>query len=178
MDYAIVLYFDTATEEIFTQIIKAIANSVHNQNASYMLEHKIPPHITVSFFHADDIDEVVCVLNDSHLGFTAGDIFWGTLGTFVPNVLFAAPVLNEYLLNTCTTINKLLKNRVNLHRFYLPYQWVPHTTLATKLNQDELIMAFDIASKHFTSFGGKSNRIALVECNPYKEVRTWDLFAT
>ena len=172
MDYAVVLYFDAVTEERFFEIIKAIAES---QGESYMLDKKIPPHITISFFRTEKIDEIISLLDKHYLDFTTGNIYWATLGTFIPEVLFAAPVLNEYLLNACISAKQLIGNFVDFNAFYLPYQWVPHTTLATKLNQIELNKAFDIATRKFTAFGGNSDRIVLAECNPYKEVKIWNL---
>jgi 2'-5' RNA ligase len=172
MDYAVVLYFDDATEERFNKIIKAVSES---QEESYMLDKKIPPHITISFFRTEKIDEIVGILNQRHLDFTMGNIYWATLGAFIPEVLFAAPVLSDYLLNACISANLLFKDFADFNVFYLPYQWVPHTTLATKLSQIELNKAFEIATKNFTAFGGKSSKIVLVECNPYREIKTWDL---
>ena len=174
MDYAITLYFDKTTEDYFSNIITAIA---HSGVSNYMVDTKISPHITISFFSTEQIERIKNTLDDNLSVFTAGDINWASLGAFVPQVLFAAPILNEYLLKACITANRITKPFAGSgdSGHYLPYQWIPHTTLAVKLNHSGLKTAFDIASQQFTPFRGRSERLALVECNPYNEIKIWRL---
>ena len=177
MDYAIALYFDKATADYFCNIINAIARSGGN---NYMVDTKIPPHITISFFCAEKIEQIEKIKNelDNNLAdFTAGDVIWTSLGIFVPAVIFAAPVLSEYLLNACINANKIVEpfSEVGDYGHYLPFNWVPHTALAVKLDQAGLKTAFDIASQQFNPISGRINRLVLAECNPYKEIAIWDL---
>lgn len=180
MDYAIILCFDNATETKFIEIINAIAHSGVN---NYILDSKIPPHITISYFTAERINDIVYVLDSHYSDFitkdhnTPGDIIWASLGAFVPEVLFAAPVLNEYLTNACAMANKLVEplSDIGDGGHYLPNRWVPHTTLAVSLTQDDLKTAFDKALELFSALSGRVNRLILAECDPYKEVKVWSL---
>jgi hypothetical protein len=174
MDYAIILCFDKDTESAFNNIIHSIADNVAN---SYMVDTKIPPHITIAACFTEEIEPVINRI-DKHISeFKSNDISWVSLGTFDTSVLFAAPVLNEHLLNDCINMNRLIKplSAPGLNGYYLPYHWVPHTSLAVQLKHDELKNAFDIALKQFAFISGKSNRILLAECNPYKEIKAWNL---
>jgi len=155
-------------------IINAIANTEVNK---YMIDTKIPPHITISFFCTEEIGKIQSMLDNHYSDFTVGNVTWASLGVFVPNVLFAAPVMNEYLLKACETANQLVKQFADIadDGHYLPNQWVPHTTLATKLNPDELKIAFNTALQHFSAFTGICNRLTLAQCNPFKKLKTWDL---
>jgi len=178
MDCAIVLRFDKDTEASFNNIIASIAAS---GVSSCMVDAKIPPHITVAGFSTDNANAIIEEL-DAHIAcFMAGNIVWPSLGAFVPRVLFAAPVLNEYLLNACIDANRLIApfSSIGDNGFYLPYQWVPHTTLATHLDNDGLKKAFELASRQFSFISGKSNRLVLVDCDAsstlYSEIKTWEV---
>ena len=171
------LCFDQNTESQFNNIFTSI---IDGGVSNYMVEAKVPPHITVAYFSADEIEPIINEM-DSHVSeFSTGNIIWASLGTFVPKVLFAAPVMNEYLLNTCINANRLIKplcENGEAGRFYLPYNWVPHTTLALDLDNESLKKAFGIVSQQFTFISGQGNRLLLVEAksNPYNIIKTWEL---
>jgi hypothetical protein len=176
MDYALCLVFDTETEEKFSNIINAIADSGAGR---YMADVKIPPHITVAFFQTEHIGQITGMLNESITAFPAGGIVWASLGAFVPACIFAAPVMTEYLQNACINANRLVApfSQPGDGGHYLPGQWVPHTALAVQLTTEGLKTAFDIAAQHFSFISGHATRLMLAECNPFKAVRTWDLEA-
>ena len=174
MDYAICLLFDNATETVFTNIINAIADGGTER---YMADTKIPPHITLAFFQTEQIERIIEMLTDNISTFPTSDIIWASLGAFIPQCIFAAPVMTEYLQNACVNANCLVApfSKPGDGGHYLPNQWVPHTALSVKLNPDGLKTAFDIAIQHFSFLHGRSTRLMLAECNPFKEVRVWDL---
>jgi len=175
MDYAIVLYFNDESEAKFNVLIEQVARKTNN----YMIDNKIPPHITISMFSTSDINKAEHVVS-SHIHefkeLTQCELLWVSIGAFVPQVLFAAPVMNQQLINACEMINRFLEPEIDsLNRYYQFNSWVPHTTLATKMTKDELICAVEVASLKFTPLSGYVNRIALARCNPYKELRVWKL---
>ena len=174
MDYAVVLYFDKETETYFHDIIVSIAES---GASNYMIDNKVIPHITIADFHTENIDNVINALEKGISDFKQGDVIWASLSSFVPRVLFAAPVMNEYLLNACVAINRIIKPLAPHcgNGQYLPFQWVPHTTLASRLDSESLSMAFNIASQRFSAIKGQCNKISLIQCSPVQEIKTWDL---
>ena len=176
LEYAVGLYFDEASESKFNRLIGQIAEGGVND---YMLEHRIAPHITLAYVSAEGAGALIEVLDKNIAGIHQGEIFWGSIGTFVPHVVYAAPVLNEYLHRLNVQINDLLRPVSEIPHgggaYYLPYQWVPHTALAVKMNQDELRTAFSVIVNEFAAFGGVAEKLFLAECNPFKGVRTWGL---
>ena len=175
MDYAVVLYFNKETEDKIQTIISKVADSGVN---SYMIDTKIPPHVTIGAFDSDYEENILIdKININIHRFQCGDIFWASIGVFNPNVIFLAPVLTEYILFLNKTINQELKTitRVGDRGYYLPNQWVPHTAIAIKLNQIELSKAFAVVQEEFVAFAGKVNRLALAKCNPYNEIKVWNL---
>jgi hypothetical protein len=142
-----------------------------------MLETKIPPHISIACFSTNLIEPIIDMISENLSTFKTGKIAWPSLGMFPPGILFAAPVLNEYLQNACIDANRLVEplSAVGERGLYLPYNWVPHTTLACQLGENGLIKAVDAALGQFSFIAGKTNRLQLAVCNPYIEVKTWDL---
>ena len=174
MEYAIILCFDDETESYFNTLIRSIFDC---GVSSYMIDEKIPPHICLAYFQTEAIDELANELEGYIASFKSCDIVWSSLGAFVPNVLFAAPVMSEYLLNSCIDFNRLIDpfSTPGQNGWYLPYQWVPHTTLANQLNNDGLKKAFDVVSQKFSFVSGKGTRLLLVECKPYKVIKAWNM---
>lgn len=177
MEYALMLCFDQNTEAHFKNIITSISDS---GVSSHMVDANIPPHITIATFDTENIDTVASEIDKNITNFKADNVVWVSLGTFIPSTLFAAPVMNEYLLNACISANTAIKafsTYGEMGRQYVPYNWVPHTTLAINLTKDMLKKAFNIASQKFTPVMGKCNRLLLAEwkSNPYEIVETWNL---
>ncbi|MCL2014968.1 MAG: 2'-5' RNA ligase family protein [Defluviitaleaceae bacterium] len=173
LEYVFVLSFDEKTENYFNDIVDFIAKS---GASSYMVDAKIQPHITIADFHTDNIATIINELENNICNFRAGFVRWGSIGSFVPQVLFAAPIVNEYLLNTCSKMNGFLKPLAShFGEHYLPLQWVPHTTLATRLDNDSLSKAFASVVQKFSPIEGECVRLELVQCNPYVEIKAWQL---
>ena len=174
MEYAIGLLFDEVTENRFNNIIRQTAL----KGISYMLDNQIAPHITIAGISTEHPQSIIDLIDNNVFNFNSGDIFWATIGVFIPQVIFAAPVLNEYLHNFNIRINELLKTvgSSENNRFYLPYNWIPHTTIALKMSLHELRLAFDVIMSEFKAFGGTTDRLILVPGDPSLEViKTWML---
>ena len=100
-----------------------------------------------------------------------------SFGIFNPSVLFLSPVFDNNLSNSNKNIINILNQIENIifNKFYIENNWVPHISLGVKLNENELLNGIKILSKCFKPIGIEINRIGLVECNPYKEIKIWDL---
>ena len=167
MEYAIGLYFDKASESKFNNLIQQMVQK----------GVKTTPHITLADVIAENAAPIIEMFDKNISSINKGGIFWGSIGVFMPLVIYAAPVLNEYLFGLNVQVNNLLKpvTEPGISGFYLPYNWIPHVTLASKMNQDEIKTAFNVAADEFIAFGGMAEKLFLAQCNPYKEIKTWDL---
>ncbi|GHT98935.1 hypothetical protein FACS1894142_5910 [Spirochaetia bacterium] len=175
MEYAVALYFDKTIEEKINSLILKIANDCGNK---YMVDNKIPPHITISLFQYDDIIAPIIKIIDENISwFKKGNISLVSIGIFNPNVLFIMPIVNNFLIKANRKITKLLESdkKINMDKNYIQNQWVPHISLAVKLNTDELINGIKTVINNYNAFGGEINRIVFSECNPYKEIKIWNL---
>jgi hypothetical protein len=172
-EYALSLYFDDNTAAQLQLLIDTAKNACGN---SYMTEPSvIPPHITFCYFKTESIDTVMPLIENEMVAVSQGDLCWVSLGAFSTAVLFAAPVFNEYLLDLCRQFNNLLIHHVELVDYYKPFSWMPHTTLATKLDKKQMVLAFDAAVARFNPFVGKTTHVNLARCERFTELKTWEL---
>jgi hypothetical protein len=172
-EYALSLYFDVDTSARLQSLIDTAKNACGN---SYMTEPSIiPPHITFCYIKTDSIDTIMPFIENKIAYVSQGELCWASLGAFSPSVLFAAPVLNEYLLELCTQFNDLLSPHVELVDYYKPFSWMPHTTLATKLSKEQMTLAFEAVSARFTPLVGKATHVNLAKCERFTELITWEL---
>lgn len=174
MQYAIVCYFDEETEKVIQKLIDRVAETSGNE---YMIHAKIPPHITVCSVDSQEEKQLISKMDDLMTNMDCGQVCWPSIGIFNPSVLFLTSVLNEYLHKLNQTINQKLMPvaKAGDNGNYLPFHWIPHTAIATRLTEEQLKKAFEVVQSEFTPFAGKINRFVLARSNPYKEVKIWEL---
>ena len=164
--YHISIYFDPHTTNRIQQYIRQIAK--HRGN-NFMLDHAVPPHITLSAFETRAEEEVISLLNSLLPNLSKGAIQWASVGFFFPHVIYLAPVLNEYLHTlSCQIYNGLSAlTDIRIRPCYQPFHWMPHATLGKQLTQEELHCAFLTMQNQFGMFSGEVTRIGLAKTNPY-----------
>ncbi len=177
--YLISIYFDEEANQKISSYMRKIAEVTGNYA---MIDGEVPPHITISSFDTDDEEAAKTVLMDllnivdEKEALTGGKVFFASVGSFVPRTLFLAPVLNEYLQNLQEVMYASLeehgRNSDNwkISRQYRPYSWFPHTTLAKKLEKEEIVRAFEMIQNEFTPFYANVVRIGLAISNPYEDI--------
>lgn len=172
--YLISAYFDEMTNNRIQQYINQVAKKTGN---TYMLDGKVPPHITISSFETHDIQQVVPLLERMHSRLQQGTIQWTSISTFLPYVIYLSPVLNEYLHELSKEITSCLQqvDGIQLSPYYQPFSWMPHTTIGKKLTKDEMQIAFQVLQHQFGPFSGKITKIGLAKTNPYEDIITFEL---
>ena len=172
--YLISLYFDEKTEGRFRSYINQIAKTTGNDA---MTDGNIPPHITVSAFHAYKEETALEIFRSVIPKITAGEVQFVSVGSFFPQVLFAAPVLNEYLYQISTAIYKEVTRyeEVVVGERTRPFSWMPHITIGRELSQTQLLQAFEIMQKQFAPFKGKVVKMGLAKTNPYMDIGSFVL---
>ncbi|MCH5211363.1 MAG: 2'-5' RNA ligase family protein [Oscillospiraceae bacterium] len=173
MEYAVVLHFNDSSAEQIQKITEHVAVCSDND---YMISNHIPPHITIAGFCTDNDSNVNSIASDIAVSLSKFDIPIVSLGIFNPNVVFAAPVMNEGLLNACKTANHILQAKGFVcNKIYRPYNWVPHISLAVKLNENSVQTAVKAALEKFQPVMATADKLSVAVCNPYKEIETTDL---
>lgn len=172
--YAIVLYFDDTTNKIIGNIIERAASLSGN---NYMLDINIPPHVTLGCFFSDEQANLLEKIELFTKDITPFEVTFHSIGAFEPYVLFASPVKDECL----TQLNALLhESLLNSHEpaenaNYLPDRWMPHCSLAVRLDAEQFAKAKVIESEIDLPFTALVTKIALAKCNPYNVMATWNI---
>ena len=173
--YLVSLYFDSKTENKIQGIINKVAYKCGN---NFMIDNNVPPHITISAFQSDEEERVVEILDKViKNNIKSGMITFASIGSFKSSVIFLAPILNEYLHELSENIYEgvySLKD-VSISKFYLPFQWMPHITIAKKLTREELLLAFEELDRNFTMFNGNITKISLSKTKPLRDIAVWTL---
>ena len=172
--YLVSLYFDEKTNKNIQNLIDKVAGKTGND---FMIAGKVPPHITVSAFETKQEKEVLGRLQTVAAELTCDNLRWVSVGTFFPNVIFLTPVLSAYLQNLTQNIYGIIKDvdETKMNPFYLPYQWIPHTTIAKLLSKEQMRDAFGVLQEQFVPFEGTVTKIGLAKTNPYTELALFDL---
>ena len=171
--YLVSVYFDKKTENRIQSYINDVGNSCGN---TFMMDHNVPPHITITAFESLHEDLFINAIDAVLSNVTKDKIEWVTVGTF-PTVIFIQPVLNEALHNTSCAIYKSIKDipDTKVSKYYKPFSWLPHATIAKQLTKDEMRIAFDELSGVFSPFESEVVRIELAKKNPYRVIARWEL---
>ena len=167
--YLISIYFDDVTNKRMQSYIDRVAVATGN---SFMLDEKVPPHLTVSAFETRDIEAILPVVQNMFLNLSQGDIRWVSMGQFLPYVVFLSPLLDEYLQGLCEYFYKQLSiiQGVKVHSYYKPFQWFPHATIGKTLTQEQMQKAFEVLQQSFGVFEGKVVEIGLAKTNPHEDL--------
>ena len=174
IDYAVTLEFDRETENKIQELIDEVPKVT---GCDYMKQSKIPPHVTVSALVSDDEESLLLEMEKIAETMNKEFLWFANIGVFNPLVIYLGPVMNEFLQNTCRTVNERLLQyaEVGNRGRYLPNQWVPHAGIAVKLTPEALKKAFAIVQEKFSAFGATVEKIVLVRAEPYEELRSWNL---
>lgn len=170
--YLVSLYFDEETDARIRQYINAVAKRTAN---TYMLDGRVPPHITVSAFETTNEKEVIDRLDACAKQLQSGTMQWASVGAFLPHVLYMAPVLNSYLHELSVSVYDAVKDMdgILIRKCYQPFSWQPHTTVGKKLSKEEMKTGFEVLQNSFGMFSGEAIRIGLAKTNPYEDIVTW-----
>lgn len=172
--YLVSLYFDNKSAMKIQGFINKVAEKSGND---FMTHNNVPPHITIASFQSDEEEKVIEILDKRIKDIARGMITLASIGVFKSSVIFLAPVLNEYLYNLSVSIYEgiSLVENISISKYYVPFSWIPHTTIAKKLTKEELMLAFEELEKNFTIFSGLVTRIELSKTNPYEVIIAWNL---
>lgn len=170
--YLVSLYFDEKTDARIRQYINAVAKRTKN---TYMLDGEVPPHITVSAFESMHESIVIEKLDVCMKSLQSGMVQWVSVGAFFPHVLYLSPVLNEYLHQVSVSVYETMQSVEDtlIRKCYQPFSWLPHTTIAKKLSEEEMRVAFESLQESFGMFSGIVVKIGLAKTNPYEDIATW-----
>lgn len=172
--YLVSIYFDEETENRINSYMKQIAKYTKN---TAMLDGNVPPHITIAAFQTESETQAIEIFEKVGKEIMPGNLQWVSVGSFLPQVIYISPVLNEYLHRLTEMYNKEITHWEGawVDARYQPYGWLPHTTLAKHLTKEQMTKAFEVMQNQFGPFSGCVTKIGLAKTNPYKDIRIINL---
>ena len=153
--YYISIYFDQKTTARLQNYINLAAKKSGN---TFMSDQNVPPHITISAFATKNEKEIIKKLEKTFSNWKQSTIQWVSIGTFLPHVIYLAPVLSQYLQELSVAAYECIQQagNTNVHPCYYPMHWMPHTTIGKTLEKES-----------FGIFTGTAVQIGLAKTNPY-----------
>lgn len=172
--YLISVYFDETTDNKIRSCMKQIAKRTGNDA---MLDGNVPPHITISAFRTSSEELAKKIFERVSGKARVGELQWVSVGVFFPQVIYLAPVLNEYIQQLSEITYKEVTQTKNVEPCgnYQPYAWMPHATLAKKLTKEQMKIAFEVMQSQFGPFESKCVKLGLAKTNPYKDLAIFEL---
>lgn len=172
--YLISVYFDEKTNQTIQRYINKIAEATGN---AFMTENKVPPHMTISAIEAKSVEELVPAFEELKSDLTQGEIQFVSVGQLLPYVMYATPVLNEYLQELVGKVHDAYKDLENttISKYYRPFSWLPHVTLGKTLEKEQMREAFEIMQESFVPFKATVTEIGLAKVNPHEDVVRFEL---
>ena len=166
--YAVSVHFSKEVNEIIFTTEKEIAEITGND---FMIQNKVPPHITIGAFHGTRENEsrLLQSVEDFTREQKSGIVQFKTIGNFNEKVLFLQPEKDEYLIKLNDDIHQLLlpEYEKGENGYYIPEVWFPHMTLAIRLNQGQYEKALKCAQKITLPLNAKVSEISVYQCSPF-----------
>ncbi len=183
--YSVSLYFDDASAAQLRHAAERISLVTGN---NYMIQHSVPPHITLGMFHAAEnnlqlLKKVLADFADKAAVFSTVFSFSG-VNSFYDKVIFLYPA--EEAAAHFKELNLILHEmflplfEAGGNHNYLPCNWYPHTALAVKLNPYQFKKGYEETLRLFEEKTLKRNTmkiasLGLALCKPYTELSKFSI---
>lgn len=166
--YLVSAYFDNETNKILQGYINKIAAATGND---FMVKNNVPPHLTLSAIEARGVDVLLPAFESLAGEIKQGEISIITVGQLMPQVIYVAPYLNDYLSTLEQSVFDCLAGipETTVSNYYKPFSWLPHITLAKTLTREQMLDAVKVM-QDFKSIRAKIVKIGLAKVNPHEDV--------
>ncbi|QTC41801.1 2'-5' RNA ligase family protein [Bacillus sp. V3] len=161
--YWVVALFDEQTE----QLIKDVWKELRDEDISYYIDEVKDgrPHLTLASYKELDKENYIRQMDIFYDENESFGVTFNHVGTFLNyNTLFLSPTMTQELLDFHTDHHKHFETfSTEANKLYEPGQWIPHCTLANKLEADGLSKAFHYCVDRVGLTEGKIEEIGLIE---------------
>ena len=175
MGFAVQLYFDQPLEEAFVHVRTGLANAGVTPTLKRLGDR---PHVSLSVQTSLDTRKFLPRLEKFAASAAPFDVGFGAFGSFHggEGVVFVAPTPSDALLRMQRKMHdQLMSSYAEVHEYYFPDNWMPHSTVGFELPKQEVALALSWLGANFKPIGGKFTRVGLIEFRPVKEIATYAL---
>ena len=167
MPYAVEMYFD----EPGAARVRELWNRLAEIGFSSMTDCGARPHVSLAVCEQLDIQAASAIVDDFSAKVPSFEMNLASYGLFpgAEVVVFLAPKVTSQLLEWHTHFHKVIPTAVDgLWTHYLPAQWVPHCTLATRIPQDRVGAVTGTLRDFELPMQCKVTSIGIVELRPVR----------
>ncbi len=165
--YLISMYFDKVATDSMTRLMKKVAAACGN---TYMTDNDVPAHMTLTMFEAVSDDVAVKIFDRVKEVVRGGEILIPSFGAFPAGVVYASPVLNEYLHSQIAGACQAIGSDGRIQARYMPYSWQPHVTLGKTLTEAQMQKSLHALVEEFSVIRANVVRVGLARPKPYREL--------
>lgn len=169
--YLITAYFNEKANRTIQQLISTVAKRTGN---TFMTDHQVPPHMTISSIEARSADVLKEPFTDLRMAHQLKKtrIRFVSPGQLLPYVLYITPVLNDELQELSRSVYEKMSGipETTISRVYKPGSWLPHTTIGKTLDKGQMLMAFQAMQDAFVPFDAVIVELGLSRVNPHRDV--------
>lgn len=161
--YAVVGYLDNETENKFKNIWGLLSDKGLTH---YGVETKGKrPHITIADYDSLDKEEFIRLFDNYYKDKEKINLSLTILGTFInTGTLFIAPTLSKQLITFhANHHNNFRSFNMNENSFYLPGRWVPHCTIASRLDETKMLEVFRFCQSALNKISCQINEVAVIQ---------------
>jgi 2'-5' RNA ligase len=159
----VIALFDEETEAL----VKNIWEELREESISYYIDEVQDgrPHLTLASYKELDKENYIRQMETFYDNKQSFDITFNHIGSFLNyNTLFLSPTVTEELLDFHTHHHKHFGTyNTEANKLYEPGQWIPHSTLANKLEPDLLSKAFHYCVDRVGLTKGRIEEVGLIE---------------
>ncbi len=174
MGYAVEMNFDAETDSRIRELWRRLADAGLN---SAMLDNSANPHISLAVFDEVDLDLVRLAMADFAHRVTPISVRLAVVGTFPPGVkgdegaVFLAPTVSAHLLSHHDRFHRMLYAlSIRADDYYLPGNWVPHSTVALDAPPDKVAEIIALCRQSDVFHDAQLVDVSLVEFRPVREL--------
>ncbi len=176
MPYAVVLHFG---DELETQVLALWQKLADTKLTSSLLNFGISrPHISLASFEQADVNILLKHVEDLAKSTFSFPLSFDSVGSFPTDerVIYLTPTRPKALANIHANFHKNIQHAgLSCNEYYLPGQWLPHCTVAYKVEDSKFEKAIEYCQKADHQFHGDITEIGVLEYRPIKELASFPL---
>lgn len=168
--YAVIATLDERTNQKIKGLWRELKDLSLSDYAYQVKDRK--PHITLADFETDAIEEVLEKLTGKlHLSLSL-DLPLQSIGSFLgSSIVFLSPTKTPELVKLHEQVHDLLGKLIASDSQYAPQIWVPHLTIANRIEEDKLAMIYTYCLKNLNMTRGQINALKVIAIDEQGQVK-------
>ncbi|MDH4203171.1 MAG: 2'-5' RNA ligase family protein [Phycisphaerae bacterium] len=176
MPYAVVLHFSDELEKKVLALWQKLADT---KLTSSLLDFGISrPHISLASFEKADVNILLKYVENLAKSTPSFSLNFDSVGSFPTDekVVYLAPNRSDGFISIHREFHKSIQNTdLSCNEYYLPGKWLPHCTVAYRVEDLNFKKAIEYCQETGHQFHGNVTGVGVLEYWPIKELASFPL---